>query len=125
MPEQNVTQRITASPFVSSKSVHAATIATGTTKGQFGDRLIIPTHFGRVVGFHISSDQNITAVLRTYSASRIIFTDPVSQAVTGGTPLGYQVNQIGTVFIGDECELLITNSSGSTATITATIISRS
>lgn len=125
MAEQDVSQRYTAAPYVQEKTVIAATIVTGTTKGQFGDRLIIPTHYSRVVGFHISSDQNITAVLRTYSAGRTVFTDPVSQAVTGGTPLGYQVNQIGTIFIGAETELLITNASGSTATISATIVSRS
>ena len=96
-------------------AVFATTVVTGTTKGTISLR--IPCAHATRVDVLIKSDQTVTAVRRYYGASGSVEVDDAGETVTGGTPK--RLDPIDDLSIGQEVELLITNASGSTATVSA------
>lgn len=97
--------------------VVAGTIVTASTLASFTIPLRIATGHARAIYFGVASDQAITVTLRHTGAGRRIVVDNTATAIVAGTHQAIAY----TGAILTECELVVTNASGSTATISASI----
>ena len=96
-------------PMVAEAEARDQTALTGATTSIIAS---LPTIHARELVVMVSSDQDVTLVKRIKGLARGITVDR-TQAVVGGTDL---LNQ-DAAGLGQEVELLVTNASGATATV--------
>jgi hypothetical protein len=92
-------------------NVYDANAPDGATTTVLSDLLTASADDLHVI---VSSDVNVTAVLRTYIPGKQVFVDVSLGAVTGGTPLGTKYSGV----LGVMSDIRITNASGGAATVT-------
>lgn len=122
---QDVIKTVTSAKSIQEATDYGVIFQNGVTLAQFPrPRLILPTGFvsANGFGFQIVSDQAVTVTVRTYTAGRKVFIDIYTLVLVANVPNSLISTNL--LFIGSETEILITNSSGSPATITATVIVR-
>lgn len=121
MTEPEIGNSPTVYPWTAEASVSAGTVADGSTKAAFSTPLRVPTGHAREVVAYVESDVAVTAFLRFHAAEGQVQVDTAGTAVAGGASGRVQ----DTAGLGDEAELLISNASGETATLTAKLYARS
>ena len=106
--------------FSTESQVSLVPVLTSSTQYPVGLR--IPTGHANRIDCTVLSDQTATAYLKFYDASGQLAWYSASLSLTANTVTPFPLaTTSSTNSIGAECELVITNSSGSTANVTASL----
>ena len=97
----------------------AATVADASTKASIALR--IPTAHARRINVLLSSTAAVTAYLRIGAAQQRLLLDSAGTACGAGSTVGLHWGAAAGEPIGDTAELVISNASGSIATVVAAI----
>ena len=113
----NTTQNL-----ATNQAIVADAVLTGSTLASFSTPLRIACGHAKEIHFGVASNAAVTVTLRHFGAGRRVVVDNTATAVAAGTPLAirYYASAAGTGVL-DEVELVVTNASGGTATISATL----
>lgn len=95
----------------------AFSVVTASTLASFSTPLRVACGQAREIHVGVASDVAVTITLRHTACGRRVQVDNTATVIAGGTPAVFKY----TSAILDECELVVTNTSGSTATISAYI----